>query len=368
MVKMNMCDLCVVITLLAALASCTKEGRAIYEPDPDDPKASALPLVTVIYDPNALGDRSYNDLIYRGVEDAAARYGIRTLQQSPHDYQEGMGYMQTMFNAVIKSQEDTVRRLYIVAASSFDDYLRQNSHVFDDVPSADLLYLETNKPLDSKGSTLYLPYYGAMYEAAAVIPAFNSNITLIGSNPEDLSVAGAIEGFKAGFAADYFDASAQAQDEIPSEKNLQVIYLADKAGQGYSIPDTTALKLLKQTSDITNPCLVPVCGGSGRLLSYLDELFLYADMMGVDVVKESSLCNISVVKHIDRAVDLCISQWLSAEGMPKHQTFGLASGYTGVSVHPFYQNYQNRFQELVPDALRERIHEDAIRKEEAYGK
>ena len=31
----------------------------------------------------------------------------------------------------------------------------------------DLLYLETSEPLDGKGSTLCLPYYGAMYEGGA---------------------------------------------------------------------------------------------------------------------------------------------------------------------------------------------------------
>ena len=30
-----------------------------------------------------------------------------------------------------------------------------------------LLYLETSEPLDGKGSTLCLPYYGAMYEGGA---------------------------------------------------------------------------------------------------------------------------------------------------------------------------------------------------------
>ena len=43
------------------LAACTKEGDTIYEWDPNEPKASTKPLVTVIYGQDALGDRSYND-------------------------------------------------------------------------------------------------------------------------------------------------------------------------------------------------------------------------------------------------------------------------------------------------------------------
>ena len=53
----------------------------------------------VIYDPFALGDRSYNNLTYQGVEEAAARHGLRTMQQSPLSYEEGLAYLQTMFPA-----------------------------------------------------------------------------------------------------------------------------------------------------------------------------------------------------------------------------------------------------------------------------
>jgi hypothetical protein len=64
------------------LAACTKEGDTIYQPDPDEPKASTAPLVTVIYGTDALGDRSYSDLIFKGVEEAAAKFGLRTMQKT----------------------------------------------------------------------------------------------------------------------------------------------------------------------------------------------------------------------------------------------------------------------------------------------
>ena len=44
-----------------AFLACTKEGDIIYEPDPAD-QPSVTPLVSVIYDPGALGDMTYNDL------------------------------------------------------------------------------------------------------------------------------------------------------------------------------------------------------------------------------------------------------------------------------------------------------------------
>ena len=53
------------------LTCCTKEGDTIYKPTPGEKQPATTPLVTVIYGPNSLGDRSYCDLIYKGVEAAA---------------------------------------------------------------------------------------------------------------------------------------------------------------------------------------------------------------------------------------------------------------------------------------------------------
>ena len=85
------------LSVLLAFVACTKEGNTIIEFDPDEPKASTAPLVTVIYNADALGDRSYNDLIFRGVEKTAREYGLRTMQMSPTSYEEGLAYLQTMF-------------------------------------------------------------------------------------------------------------------------------------------------------------------------------------------------------------------------------------------------------------------------------
>ncbi len=354
------------LTTLLVLAACTNDADIIVLPDPSDPLPATAPLVTVIYDPDALGDKAYNDLIYQGVEKAAGRYGLRTMQLSPQNYQEGLAYIETMCTAVDLSREDTVRRLYIVAGTSYDAFLRQHSHVFDDVPSADLLYLETRKPLESKGSTFFMPYYGAMYEAGALMPLFCIKVAIIASNPEDETVAEAIRGFIDGYNTDYY--APDTMQWGPNEKKtLRTIYLAEHAGQGYNIADTTALKLIHEPYFSYDLCVVPICGGSGRLISYLMELLTDSEIMGVDVRLDASISNISVLKHIDRAVEQCIGQWLSPQGMPKHQTFGLSQGYTEVVIHPHTAFYKTVYKNQHNDALDRQLHEDAIRKEETYG-
>ena len=100
------------------LAACTKEGDTIYQPDPDEPKASTAPLVTVIYDPNSVGDGNYNDLIYQSVEQAAKEHDLRTMHLSPSTRAEGLAYLETLFEQMSAAQ-DTVRRLFIVALLFF---------------------------------------------------------------------------------------------------------------------------------------------------------------------------------------------------------------------------------------------------------
>ncbi|MBP5717984.1 MAG: hypothetical protein J6X53_03255 [Abditibacteriota bacterium] len=347
---------------LLLLSGCTK---VIHLPDPEEPQASTAPIVTVIYDPGALGDRTYNDLIYLGVEEAATRLGLRTVQLSPKDYEEGIAYLEAMKMAV---KEDTVRRLYIVAATSFDEHLRKIAPVFNDAPRADLLYLETTKTLaGSKGSTLFMPYYGAMYEAGALIPTLYPNAVVVASNPVDQTVAEAVAGITEGFSQKYFDTSASWWETFSIERSLQTIYLADEPGQGYSLPDSTAIHILRDVIDeLPGPILIPLCGGAGHRMAYYAESLVYIPFMGIDHKNDSKDSFLSAVKHIDRAVGTCIEQWLSPEGMPKHQVLGLASGLTEVIVHPRYTSEVELIEQMVTPEIREQIHRDAIKKEEAY--
>lgn len=350
-----------VLAAVMMLSACTKEGNIIYEWDPDEPKASTAPTVTVIYGKDALGDRSYNDLIYQGVEEAADKYGLRTIQLSPTSYEEGKAYLQSMFETV-KNQSDTIRRLFIVSAAGYDDYIRQNSHLFDSNPYADLLYLETAEPLASGGSTLYLPYYGAMYEGGAILPVIDNLATLVVSNPEDQTVVGAAKGFADGFQTDYYRVEYEGM-YMTWEKRLKNIYLAEHSGEGYNIADSTALQVLNECEGT----IIPICGGSGYTMMYLCDVTFSNSYVGIDVEKTSYWCHMSILKHIDRAVGLCIGQWLSPEGMPKHQVLGLKEGYTGVTLN-LQDFYLEQYNKYIPETLRQQIHEDAIRKEAEYEK
>ena len=355
----NRAALLVSFYLLLLMSACTKDGDTIYQPDPAD-AASTAPLITVIYDANGLGDGGYNDLICQGVEQAAKEHGLRTMQLSPVTRQEGLAYLQTMFRQM-ESAQDTVRRLFIVAAAGYDDYLRQNNNRLEKNDYADLLYLETYTPLSGKGSTLYLPFYGAMYEAGAVAPLIAPEVLIVAANPEIESVKEAVEAFTEGFRADY----------VAAADNRQIVtkYLSDDVAGGFAVADTTAMRLLfEQEWQTWDQLMVPLCGGAGSTFRRLIDMLGYYDYVGIDATVASSHCPFSAVKHIDRAVALCIGQWLSARGMPKHQVLGLADGYTELVIHPYTISHERAFSEQLTDALRTKIYNDAVRKEAEHEK
>ena len=361
-------SMAVVLTIcgsMTVLTSCSSDDDTIYMPDPTD-APSTSPMVTVVYSPDALGDRSYNDLIYSGVENVSNQEGLRTLHLSPATKEEGLAYLENIFRQM-ETAGDTIRRLLIVASSDYDTWLRQNNKRLEGNPRADLLYFETSTPLDGKGSTLFMPYYGAMFEAGALTPYYAPEALLIGANPEDAPVGEAMQGFKDGFATDLVN----NQDK----KYLATAYIGQHAGEGYGISDTLAMKILREHEHQSDyfwtgfkTMIVPVCGGAGSAFGRLAIILQQYLVMGIDVQNPAVNSQFSAVKHIDRAVEESVRQWYDGEDIPKHQTLGLASGFTELIVHNHYYiaslgKMQSTKAPPSEDLLRQ-IHEEAVRKEE----
>ncbi|MCR4920178.1 MAG: hypothetical protein K5945_00525 [Bacteroidaceae bacterium] len=351
---------------LLLLAACTKDGNTIYLPDPNEEQASRQPLITVVYGANALGDRSYNDLIYEGVERASQELGLRTMQQSPRTYEEGLQYLELIFSQM-ETTPDTVRRLFIVAGTSYDEFIRANSKRLEANPYADLLYLETRNPLEGKGSTLFMPYYGAMYEAGRIMAmTVYPSVMLVGANRQTESVVDAIQGFQDGF-----EAGMQLLTEAQTKHSkLTTTWLDETGNRGFSIADTTALRLLLKWDAERYETVVPVCGGSFNAFLRMNTL-VGLSLVGVDFFYDSYYSIYSVVKHIGQVMNLCIRQWYSGQGIPKHQSFGLASGYMEVvlaSPIDIWEpdGYTGHTVPKLTEEMKQTIHEEALRKEEEY--
>lgn len=313
----------------------------------------------MLYDPGALGDLTYNDLIYEGVERAAIRHGLRTRQLSPRNREEGLRYLSGIFD-LMENPQDTVRQLLVVAGSSYDQFLRANNRRLESNPRADLLYFETTRPLEGKGSSLHIRFYGAMFEAGVVTPFYSSEALVVAANPYDTGLKDAVDGFREGFATDYVDGY--------KSKQLFVDYIADTAGSGFSIDDSSALDLMfNQPWTASVRYIVPVCGGASAVFLRLAERFGAYGVVGIDRVINSSECSIAAVKHSDKAVELCIGQWLSEEGMPKHQSLGLAEGYSEMVFCTSDPSTLRLTESFYPLETREIVRRLAAEKEASYG-
>ena len=335
------------LTVTFLCVACTKEGDTIYLPNPDEKQPSTAPLVTVIYDVNSLGDRSYNDKIYRGIESAAKKHGFRTLQLVPDSYEQGLAYLETVFRQM-ESAQDTVRRLFIAPCQGYDEFIRKNNHRLERNPYADLLYLETSTPLEGKGSTFYIDYYGAMYMGGHLCQDYYSSkvILLVLANPYTQWVVEAGEGFVDGF------------NSTPPKynKTLKTHYLSNEPGGGFHLADTTALRIYQEAkvNETDNVCVVPICGGAMNAFFRILPKFSY--YVGVDDYVFSPMINnyINVIKNIDTVMEYYIDQW--ADGtLPKHRTFGLRDGATDI--------YASEFTYIRREKL-ENLRQEAIRKEE----
>lgn len=356
-----------IIVAVLLLAACTKDGDTIYVPDPNEEAASTASLVTVIYDADALGDHSYNDLIYEGVERVAKELGLRTMQQSPRTYEEGLQYLELMFRQM-ETATDSVRRLFIVTSPGYDEFIRKNNKRLEANPYADLLYLETRTPLEGKGSTLFLTYYGAMYEGGRIEAAIErTSALLIGANRQTPAITEAIKGYQDGF-----EAGLQLLTEKQASKNhLSLTYLDETGGGDFSVADTTVMRQLRQWSNDDITTLIPVCGGASNTFSRM----IYTTMedmliVGIDIFNDNYYSLYSIVKHIDRAIANSIRQWLTDGAMPKHQLLGLADGYTEVILNPNRDiyiwtppGYEGETAPTLTPEMKQEMHEEAVRKE-----
>ena len=335
------------LATMLALVACTKEGDTIYKPTPGEEQPATTPLVTVIYGPNGLGDRSYCDLIYKGVEAAAKQYGVRTLQLAPESEEQGLAYLETMFSQM-ENATDTVRRLFVTPSPVYDAYIRKNNKRLEKNPYADLLYMETTTPLEGKGSTFYIDYYGAMYMGGCMA-----------------------------HLAGYND-SPHWDDRYPVQ--LHVRYLSDEPVGGFTMADSTAMRIYQEEKhyfdeeEMNDVTFVPICGGAmhaifralhSNLFSSVNDSYVGIDG---DMTYEKEYCLFSIVKHIDKVMVDYIGLWLKGL-MPKHQTLGLADGATGTIKKNYRFVGANGYQLFEERVDMDSLRQVAIRKEaERYEK
>ena len=324
--------------ILLVLAACQDEsGPAEEQVAPRD-----VPDVTVIHSPNGLGDRGYNDNLYKGIRECKNEYGFRLETHSPLSMDEAEQLMTDWMNDSVSDG----KRLLILGSSDFEPMLRAHAGLIPDKARGEVLLLES-RATDLPAYTFYLPIYGACYQAgSAAVLLPNSFISaVVCANPLEGPVADGQRGFEAGFKDN-------------GGMLLDTYYLSDD-DRGYAMADS--LYRLCYALEQNYGFVFPIAGGSSQgLLRFTREYprTFYTAGMDVDQSGYSSRVTLSVVKHIDRAVYNFLAQWACGQTPPAHQRLGLSSGLVEVVIAPSYEQFFNGYVETTL--------ETAIQKEDAY--
>ncbi|MBQ7538656.1 MAG: hypothetical protein IJT42_06795 [Treponema sp.] len=356
-----------------SLFSCKNES------DDENPSVESVASkggLIAFYPPNGLGDASYVDSFCSGVQKAALKNNLLVYDICPKNWDEA----KDLVDEYISRCYELTKTYNLPVFFLFGDegYLEFFSPYLIEKPDTISYMLFESKETEFPAvNTAYMPLYGASYLAGLASKTLlegreNARILAILANGSTQSVKDALKGFIAGSDSesawnekvyDYnFTEWSDSDSTGFEELNFVAVSLNNEHDKdGFDSADLSyALALFAQK---LNPfdLYFPVCGGSVHgLLRYnreKGEKSFYTVGMDSDLSVYTKQVPFSVVKHIDRAVQKCIEQWLSGK-LPHHQEFDLANGYTGLVIS---EKYKEKLSAAVQGALAR-----AIEKEREY--
>ncbi|MGN0257889.1 MAG: BMP family ABC transporter substrate-binding protein [Bacteroides sp.] len=314
---------------------------ACSDDDPQDVQQDETPMLVVVYPIDGLGDRSYVDNIYRGVEKVALEYGLKVQHLMPYSYEEGTTYIE---NFMKSDAEEPNRRLYIITEPSFEELVVRLAPQFAESDKRQLLFLETRKEIPN-AHTLYLPFYGVNFAAGRLAQqmADVNRVAIFQANDQLAILKEATQGFTEGFEA--------------GEGQSLNTYIMDEGFLGFAMAD----KLYQEAYRINElfDLVLPLCGGSAQGLFRYNREYptssFYTVGIDADMSVYSDRVPFSCVKHMDRIIQRCVEQWMADE-LPVHQSLGLKEGFTELVLAP---KYEQQFAAQLPQVVAEAIEREA---------
>ena len=305
-------------------------------------ETSSNAIISVFFSPNGLGDRGYNDNIARGVNRSHEARGFRLNRVSPPDFDVAEVYLQ----AWLASLDDETPRLLVFASEDYEPLVRRYAHQLPDDEINRVMLFES-RATDLPAYTFYMPFYGICYQAGYLAPLLEAvqSVAVICANDYAQPI---IDGATA-FSEGYNDNQGWGID----------YYCLSDSDEGYARADT--LYQMAYKLDECYDLIFPLAGGSVQgLLRYNRENdgSFFTVGSDIDMSSYSTRVPYSVVKHIDKAVELAINHWLDRREPVRHQRLGLASGLTELVMSASVS------REL--GSIESEIRTRAIEKEEAY--
>lgn len=273
--------------------------------------------ILVLFEPNALGDFGYNDLIYRGVVESMSSdslSGVKINYYNPKSMAEAKKIIGAW-------KEDTLRskkKLLVLANATYRKTLDSVFSKFPlDTTSRRILLFESKK-VDMKGvHTFNLSLYGTSYISGAVAGKLNATPLIVMANSTDTITEHAVDGF-----SDGFEAYGGKRTDIGK------VYLSN-SNAGYNMADSVYRKMYEWVK--TYNFIFPMIGGSAKgVYRYMRETPKGLFTVGVDV-DQSDLCSQivgSMVKRMNTVFRSFLVAWAAGKPLPASVTYGLHSGYT----------------------------------------
>jgi len=374
----------IAICIALALSSCKNndDGGVTYVPVVM-PK-TVEKVVVILYPPNALGDASYYDNISYGVHSSAIKNKLYTsLDIVPSDWNEAEQYIET----VLKLQSADSDVLLLFADAAYIPLL--NKLEKSTLEKQQILVMEAREIENQAISTVFMPQYGMSYLAgiaAKSLSAYFASQVKIRSlcflaNTENHILYDWMAGYSEGFGESYgkvydlsdiTNAGTEANEAVKTASFL-ILRLSsgdNKLGidsvSGFNNSNTVygAMSVL-QSSDYPFHLYIPLCGsGIQGVLRYSreahDKNFLISGINS-DMSFYGRYVPFSTVKHVDKVIEKCITQWVNEKKIPHYQEFGLKDGYTELVIDKNFSKAVDGLKTAVEAAK-----ETAVTKEREY--
>ena len=278
--------------------------------------------IIIVFPPNGLGDRSFNDNVLEGVYQIRQKHAnnpsVSVRIVIPTSTDQLISYLQNGFTTRTKA-----RQLLVLSGSSTADCLAAHPE-WTKQEGDDILLLDSRLALED-AYTRFLSLYGVSHFSGQVLKVLGLNkAAVILANRYEQPIQEAAKGFAEGF---------RLQGGSFSDTS-DVYVLSDKAGEGYDLADS--LFHLSYTLDQQGYRFVyPLCGGSSQGLYRYTRHFLVMEKAdpfytcGVDVDQQeySPHVGFSVVKRYDLLLQDFVDMWLAGKYQEQRQELGLESDY-----------------------------------------
>lgn len=306
--------------------------------------------VIAVFTPNKIGEYADVRLNYMAMVKVTDSLGLAFRPIFPGTYEEGA----EMIAQLVSRNELGRKRLVISTDSEYSTYLREvaSQGKIIDSDSTKLLVLDGGL-VHPDIYTAHIPYYGTMYKAGYIASRMEDvdSVRIYLANSKYLYMREGRDGFIDGFT--------QNRENTIDVVDFSIHTLSDTEGLSNR---TAAYMFFAPECCGRFDMILPICGETtmGFIQYNRDNPgCFYTIGVDDDMSIYSSDVPFSCVKHSDRVITACITDWKNGQ-LEHYQSFGMEGNWVELVVADKYKH--------LLEPLSQEIHNQAIEEEANYEK